>query len=296
MTRVHGPGSGDAQERTAGENVSLLQDAAHLSIVGAVLLTAFALVKSYAVGHFSLTTGAALLTTAPLTVLLGSLMSYAYWILPLAALALLYGAVRARRRSGAWNWEGVAMLGLAALAALLSPIRPLVTCSLAFLAFLTVARAPRVAAGGTDPDTQDHRFPWRSRWASLTRSPLLSTPVFFVIAVLWIVVSSLTRPWTPVELVGFQEGSEQRLVIGNVLSADGEWTTVMRAGDRGLTRIRSEDVVSRRLCHLVGAQAPGQAPLLWELQDRPYESPNRSCRKLADQQSDRQLTAGSFAG
>ncbi|MGR7026256.1 hypothetical protein [Geodermatophilus sp. URMC 62] len=107
----------------------------------------------------------------------------------------------------------------------------------------------------------------------LSRSPLLGTPVFFVVAVLWVLLGTLTRPWTPVELVGYQEGSEQHLVVGNVLSADGEWTTVMRSGDRGLTRIRSEDVGSRRLCHLVGAQELGQAPLLWELQDRPYQSP-----------------------
>lgn len=295
MTGGPGSGSGDTRERTAEEHASLLQDAAHLSIVGAVLLTAFALVKSYAVGHFSLTTGAALLTTAPLTVLLGSLMSYAYWVLPLAALALAYGAHRARRRSGAWTWEGAAMLGLAAFAALLSPVRPLLTCTLAFLAFLAVARAPRVAAR-TGPDAQEHRPRWRSRWASLSRSPLLGTPVFFVVAVLWVLLGTLTRPWTPVELVGYQEGSEQHLVVGNVLSADGEWTTVMRSGDRGLTRIRSEDVVSRRLCHLVGAQEPGQAPLLWELQDRPYQSPNRSCRTLADRQTGIQVTAGSFSG
>ncbi|MGK5172773.1 hypothetical protein [Geodermatophilus sp. CPCC 205761] len=291
-----GPGGESARERAVREHASLLQDAAHLSIVGAVLLTGFALVKSYAVGHFSLTTGAALLTTAPLTVLLGSLMSYAYWILPLAALALLYGAVRARRRIGAWTWEGAALLGLAALSALLSPVRSLLTCGLAFLVFLLVARGPRAAAEATGADAPDHRSRWRSRWASLTSSPLFRTPVFFVVAVLWVVLGSLTRPWTPVELVAFQEGAEQRLVVGNVLSADGEWTTVMRAGDRGLNRIRSEDVVSRRLCHLVGAQAAGQAPLLWELQDRPYRSPNRSCRKLADQQSDVQVTAGSFPG
>ncbi|MGR7026257.1 hypothetical protein [Geodermatophilus sp. URMC 62] len=164
MTGGPGSGSGDTRERTAEEHASLLQDAAHLSIVGAVLLTGFALVKSYAVGHFSLTTGAALLTTAPLTVLLGSLMSYAYWVLPLAALALAYGAHRSRRRSGAWTWEGAAMLGLAAFAALLSPVCPLLTCTLAFLAFLAVARAPRVT-GRTGPDAQEHRPRWRSRWA-----------------------------------------------------------------------------------------------------------------------------------
>jgi hypothetical protein len=223
-------------------------------------------------------------------------MSYAYWILPLAALALLYGALLARRRIGAWTWKSAALLGLAALSALLSPVRYLLVCGLAFLVFLLVARGPRAAAEATGPDPEDHRSRWRVRWASLTGSPLFRTPVFFVVAVLWVVLGSPTRPWTPVELVGFQEDSQQRLVVGNVLSADGEWMTVMRAGDRGLNRIRSDDIVSRRLCHLVGAQAAGQAPLLWDLQDRPYRSPNRSCRTLADQQSNMQVTAGSFPG
>src|SRR4051794_28717534 len=72
---------GEGATRHTGRQ-SIFQLATNLAAAGAVLLTGFALTKAYAVGHFSLTTGAALLTAAPVAVLLGSLMSYAYWGVP----------------------------------------------------------------------------------------------------------------------------------------------------------------------------------------------------------------------
>src|SRR4051812_16145821 len=73
---------------------SLTETVGRLTTLSALFVGGFMLFKSYAVANFSLTTGSAILSTAPLSVLLGSLMSYAYWALPLVAVAATYKAAR----------------------------------------------------------------------------------------------------------------------------------------------------------------------------------------------------------
>src|SRR4051794_28234518 len=58
-------------------------DLQHAAAYGAVALLLFSLLKAYASANFSLTTAAALLTTAPINVLLGTMVSYSYQVFPL---------------------------------------------------------------------------------------------------------------------------------------------------------------------------------------------------------------------
>src|SRR5690349_2144661 len=105
MTAPRGvPSAEGARPRTSDE--SLTMTIGRITAQAALLLGAFAVVKSYAVAHFSLTTGSALLSAAPVSVLLGSLMSYAYWGFPLAAVAAAHLGFRSCRHSGL-SWEAL---------------------------------------------------------------------------------------------------------------------------------------------------------------------------------------------
>ena len=263
-----------------------------MAATGAVLLTGFALVKAYAVAHFSLTTGAALLTSAPVSVLLGALMSYAYWIFPLVSLAGLLRGLRTWKGEG-WSGQTAALIGVALFSALLSPVRQLLVITLAFALFLVVFRLPAIVDDRRRSDGLPPRT-WPRPWVRLGRTSLSNVHTFLVVAVFWVVLASLTQPWVPVEVVGVRNGQGDQFIVGNVLSADGEWTTLMRAGNRGLSRVRSGDVVTRRLCHLSGAQPPGRAPLLSVLQGQPYRSPNTSCARLVAEEPTVPVAAGSF--
>jgi len=79
----------------------------------------------------------------------------------------------------------------------------------------------------------------------------------------------------PLNLMG---ATSNDVVVGHGLSAQGDWTDLVRAADRGLMRIRSDQVLGRQLCHLSGAQPSGKRPLFDVIVGQPYESPNPSCK------------------
>src|SRR4051812_37938048 len=272
-----------------GPAPSLFDITARLAALGAVVLSSFALVKCYAVAHFSLTTGSALLTTAPLSVLLGTVMSYACWILPLGALAL--GSLAwVRKQRGGGGGEIVALVLATLAAAALSPLMPLLVTTGSFLLVLAVFHGQPVVSAvayrdGSPPPRWLRRWTGRNgspppallaRWTEWSSRPRaswvvrwhgwrlrsLAVATFFGVALLVVFFWTVTRAWIPVELVTVRADGQETLLVGNVLDTTDGWTTVMRAGDRGLSRFPSEDVLSRQLCHLNGAQPAGQAPIL----------------------------------
>jgi hypothetical protein len=249
--------------------------------VSALLLGAFAVLKTYAVGHFSLTTGSALLSAAPLSVLLGSLMSYAYWAFPLAAVAAVYQCVNTVRRSG-WHGEAMVLLGVAFVAAALSPGSYLLQVASAFLLFLLIVWAV----------TRLHR---RRPGKARSTSVLLHARVFFVFAVVALILGTAPRLWVPVELLVVNTEGQRTVVVGTVLGLDdGDWMSVMRAGDRGLMRIKSDDILSRQLCHLTDAQPPGERPVMWWVIGRERDPANTGCGILASRHRPLPVMPGSF--
>ncbi len=91
----------------------------HSSLLVALLF----LVKSYGVVRFSLITSAAIVTTAPLSTILGIVAIYAYLAMPTIASGVLWWLVALRGRPPGWH---VNVLGIGVLAALLSPLGYLV--------------------------------------------------------------------------------------------------------------------------------------------------------------------------
>lgn len=241
---------------------------ADLAFVGALVLGIFVLLKCYAAARFSLTTASALLTTSPTNVLLGSLTLYAYQLFPLLGLASLCFAVASKHAHG-WNLTCLLCAAFAVLAFAVSPLLYIV---------LTAGPLLLIVLG---------HFTWRRRAENPKRGSALGHVVaaYLVVATSIVIAASLTALWVPVEAIIYRSSppntatsaTETSVVFGHVLVADGTWTTVIRGDDRGITRIRSTAVLSRRLCHLSQTQPRGRPPLYYHLVGRSYASPNRGC-------------------
>jgi hypothetical protein len=259
----------------------------HFVPIGGVALGIFVLVKCYAAAGYSLTTAAALLTSAPLTVLLGTLTSYDYQLFPLLGLAALSWTLMIWRAAGWSIWCTVAA-ALSVLALLLSPPANLWLPTAALL-LLTGARvAVRKWAAGREHGRLASRIRRRPPTAAGT------VTAFFVVAAGVMILSTLTNIWVPVETIAAEDSGSTIVVVGHVLSSDEQWTTIVRAKDRGLMHIRTGRVLSRNLCHINGAQPKGRRPLLSFVTRTPYKSPNTTCRKVVASIPNARLYPGSL--
>jgi hypothetical protein len=73
------------------------------------------------------------------------------------------------------------------------------------------------------------------------------------------VSSVVSKPWLPSELMTVKAGSEH---VGYTLSDNNGWFVFLLERTRTIEYIPSDDVVSRTLCRLIGAQRPNQFPLI----------------------------------
>jgi hypothetical protein len=258
--------------------------------LGALTLSAFLLLKCYAVAHYSLTTAAALVTASPLSVLLGSVMLYMYQFLPLLGLAALYTVVQILTH----DVNGKAIIVCTALAAVgvtalaLSPLYyiawaggPPVVIVLASWAVWRIRhrhRSPDTSTENGSPEASRHG---RAR-AVLTRPILVLHPlewiaVYFVLYAAAVVALTLDTMWVPTEVVSLDRSDGQYFVVGNVLSDDGRWVTILRSADHGLSRYPAGQVQARTLCHMRGSQPRHRGPLIDLLLHNSHPSPNKQC-------------------
>lgn len=268
--------SPDAQEedpprRASGVNLFTT----HTTLIGAIVVGLFVLMKTYSVAKYSLTTASALLTTAPLTVILGTITSYEYGIWPLLSLASL-GVATSWLRHRESVVAGVALLGLSLVAALLSPARYLFAGAVAWVVVVALHSAVgswlRQRTRGDPAALERVEDLYPSRAATLAGG--------FVSVAFVLLVITLPNAWIPAEVITYRSAGNANVVVGHVISHDGVWMTILRGGDRGLMRIDSEQVGGRRVCHLGGAQPQSMPPLILTLRGEKYSSPNVGCRKL----------------
>jgi hypothetical protein len=269
--------------------------------VGAVALALFVIIKAYSAANYSLTTASALLTTAPLDVLLGTLTSYDYALLPLLALAAWSWVFFSWRATG-WTLLSTAIAAFGSITLLLSPWPDLWHTAL-FLGVVVVVRlvlgCPKVArllcvvispiAAAVPRVLRSASGHKRGALPSLPR--LVES--FFVIAGFWVVFSSLSNLWLPTEVIAVQVSpGPQKVLVGSVLAADDRWTTIILADNRRLVRYRSEHVQSREICHLVGVQPRSRGPVIYSLQDKSYSSPNLGCESIVQGMKRESLAKG----
>lgn len=255
----------------------------HATQLTAVAVGLFLLMKTYSVAKYSLTTASALLTAAPVAVVLGTLTSYEYVLWPLLSVAGFAMAVRLWSRER-WSVAFLVSAAVSVTAALLSPAEFLVVGLLA-LVTVCLAHEGLARASAVEPGRPAEWLP--SRYTTVRTS--------FVVVTLAALVYSLPDAWLPAEAVVYRADGDRRVVVGHVVSADAGWVTVLRGGDRGLTRLPAESVRSRQVCHLAGAQPRSRRPLALVLRGQEYESPNLGCRKLLDAMPQRAtVVPGSF--
>ncbi len=278
VTRHDPPGAGPPE--TSDSWGILTTHATQLSALGVGL---FLLMKTYSVSRYSLTTASALLTAAPVGVILGTLTSYEYMLWPLMSVAA--GLLAARL----WSREGLSVAclgaaGLCAASALLSLPLYLAIGGIAVVA-ACVAQAALARAAVRDGEPPPAWLP--SRYTAV-RS-------LFVAVIIVLLTVSLPNAWLPAEIVVFHGANgERRVVVGHVVETDDGWMTVLRGGDHGLTRVRAARVAARRVCHLGGAQPKARRPMALVLTGRPYDSPNVGCRPLLGSLAPACLVDGSF--
>ena len=295
-------------------------DFKHAATYGAVGLVLFTLLKAYASANFSLTTAAALLTTAPISVLLGTMVSYSYQIFPLLFMAFAAWTVVIWRSTG-WGPLATGTTVCAVIALLVSPPSYLwqqvetvliVALSLVLCAKLVIStKKTRWVDSrlGENARAQNAKAVSEFSWPRFVGSPSFAVAVL-AIAVAIMILRTLTSLWLPVEVLVYRqtgtcEVTVQRVfqdsknsknrkwittaqangcrkMIGHVLSSDDHWTTVVAASDRGLRRIPTDDIKYRELCHQSDVQPGGASPLLWTITGRDYWSPNTTCSDLAN--------------
>jgi hypothetical protein len=252
------PADEDAAQQSDGAPRNAWSAGLDIATLGAVGLTLFVFLKAYGAAEFSLTTASALISAAPLSVVLGTLISYTYALLPLvslASLAWLVTHVFSKPR------PPTVLLGIAAVIAIvagaLSPWQYLWP----WLAVLALPLA----------------FGWMGRRWNWVPSPATLSLYYFFLAGLIVFVSTMTWVWTPVEVVTYREGGgEHSRLVAHVVNTEAEWTTLLTADSRRIVRLRSGDVEHRQTCHYK-AQRSGRRPLYYVFLGKEYTSPNHWC-------------------
>jgi hypothetical protein len=273
---------GRSTQRTqpaADASADALPDLGAFVRAGSLLLSLLFLAKAYGVAHYSLTTMGELLSTAPVTALLGTVASYMYVILPVIAVGGTW-----------WMWETrttaaptrPAAIALVVVAAALSPWPYLAVLSSGGLGLFALtqfarrrlAHVPRVRVAASH--------------ASLYFS-VLAAVVFFI--------ATIDKPWVPAEvlvtdsevLVNARNNEREKSPAVYVLKEDGDMLVVMTARHRQVVRIPTSIIKERIICHDRN-QLAGERPLIDTLRGRRYKSPNISCGRLR-----REVLRGTFA-
>ncbi|MFL5894950.1 MAG: hypothetical protein ACJ76Z_07535 [Thermoleophilaceae bacterium] len=228
----------------------------HLPIVGAALAFLFIMVEAYGVGDFDIPTALALYDSAGATeILLGTLLGFLPYLLPIAAFAGVWSAVRMTRRSAGWSARAAAW-ALAAVAGALSAwgfalvMGALLAVYGAIVVVLVRAADRRhVRMHGS---RSDYRRP-RERSAA-GPAAVVALASFFVV--------SLTTPWVPPELVRVKPaagvdfrpadaftrvGSDLQGTAYVMGDAQG-WLTLLSYRNRRVVRIPADALVSRHVC------------------------------------------------
>ena len=250
--------------------------------IAPVILILLLLVKVYGVAWYTLETTTALVTAAPLSVLLGTLALYEYvFMAALTVTAVILFIMGIVGEGGLRPWMPYTF-ALAAFSALLTPLFYLPWAGLAIVIVLTIYLAPR--AWGV----------WKVRRGNGRKtkvSPSLGRIAMMVgTAVVAItVLLTIDRPWLPAEVVELQhkvvvnprKDTKSSRPVVFVVSEQNDWITMLVDYDRYLVRVPSTDVVKRTVCHLNWQLGNGQTLYQW-LTGQPYYAAGLACWRLTD--------------
>jgi hypothetical protein len=256
-----------------------------------ILAVLFVLLKSYVVARFSLTTAGALVSAAPVSVLIGTVTSYlntavvaaalisGIWIaahlirghagmgshtrlVDVSLMAIFIVSVALFPVPNDWSYYGRAILYVIATAVLLA------AC---WGAAYFLSRRPRFAA-----------------LAVISNHP----EAVFLLYVVLLLAPTLGSSWVPAEVLVLRDPiaiHDSHLRNGKldttkypvvfVLAENGRWLTVLDEKSRILMRLPIDEVAHRQVCHYTG-QPPNSVPLAAYVAGARFHSPNSFCRTL----------------
>jgi hypothetical protein len=110
-------------------------------------------------------------------------------------------------------------------------------------------------------------------------SPIPLLACYLGLLAVAIFIATITRMWTPVEVVTARTGVNTSRYISHVVSQDSQWTTLLTTDDRRLVRVLSSEVVHRQICHHP-TQPRGGRPLIYWILGKEYSSPNAACENI----------------
>lgn len=268
-------GAGDGAARSNGDQ-RIDVSGPVLGRVAALLLTLLVLAKAYGAARFSLTTGTALVTAAPVSVLVGTLASYLYAFMAfLTAVSLWIFIKGLHRKSELRPWCPLTF-AVTLFAGLLTPI-PYLIWALIFsgvaLVLSCIFRARRA----------ESFFRRRTPSGIPPSQTRIAVSVAILVAVGFI-FATIQRPWLSAEVVTLskpitvnrQTHKQSMKPVAFVISQENGWVTMLIEEDRYLAFVPARDILTRKICHLNGQLGDGQ-PLYYWILNRPYQSPNLSC-------------------
>lgn len=255
--------------------------------VMSMLLVLLVLVKAYGVARFSLTTGTALVTAAPLSVLIGTLALYEYAFLAALAAAAFWLFIMGLLTGGELRRWTPLTFALFLFATLLSPPQYLywtfAAAAVSLALYLIIAKIPR----------SDNLYKRLTRSSDVPSPSRIAACIAALLAGGFLLIT-IDRPWLPADVVvlkqpivvratGANPHSEKtsRPVVFIVSEQDG-MTTMLVDEDRYLVSIPTSNIAVSAICHLNGQLGDGQ-PLFWKILGRSYSSPNLACWRLTDQ-------------
>jgi hypothetical protein len=256
-----------------------------------LLLFIFLIAKVYGVAGFSLTTAAGLVTVAPLAVLTGIVIIYAYVLIAFFAVFLgwLFILGVSGRDDRCQRFAPLIFI-LMLFAVLLSPWRYLVDALIAVAVALLLAwildRLINVIHAGGSP----------SRLPKIIATVVLAEILIFVLA-------TIGKPWVPAEVVMLStpisanptapdKTMTSKPVVFIVSESNGR-VTMLIDDSRYLVSVPEDTVKHRMVCHL-NDQLAGANPWLESIFHQPYQTHNISCWRCTDQAAEQARQAPSL--
>jgi hypothetical protein len=246
------------------------------------------LVKVYGVSRFSTTTTAALITTAPEQVVLGTLAIYVYPTMAILAYGTPWLSMMWRESVPRQTWPLV--ISVTVLAALMTPPEYHLAC-LAILAAsvlveVALRRLPPCRRPGLLRDVS--RAAYGRSFAFLGGTALLAG-----------FIATLESPWASAEVFvvtepvvtatqDLDDGAEGTVdwatsgqpFVGYVVDESLTEYRVLNASTRYIMLLEKSQVTARYSCHSTQGQLRGHQPLLDVLRGRRYLSPHSDCNRL----------------
>jgi hypothetical protein len=251
-------------------------DLGALATITPFVLILLLLVKAYGVARFSLTTATALVTAAPISVLLGTLALYEYAFMAITASAALLLSIAwgldLRPRSGEPRQH--------------HPMRRWVPATLILMIFSAALSPPLYLAwaGSVLLVTLAMAFTWSRLKRKMISISKIS--IYAAVAALAIFfVATLDRVWLPAEVItltkpistDMQHASlTSRYPVAFMISDQDGWATILISPDHYLAWVKDSDIESRTICHLEDQLGNGRT-LYQIILGQKYKSPNIGC-------------------